>query len=213
MEALVRWRHPTRGMIPPDLFIKLAEQTGQIQAIGEFVLRAACAEAARWPESVGVSINLSPKQFAHGNLVALVAEALEACGLGPSRLTLEITESALIENIETSRGALAAIRELGVRIALDDFGTGYSSLSYLQSFIFDEIKIDRSFVRQMETNERTRAIVALIAAIARTFDARIVAEGVETQAQPTRSSSTSWRCGFSPFVSRSPTTSVSSPAR
>jgi diguanylate cyclase (GGDEF)-like protein len=183
VEALARWRHPYRGMISPDVFIKLAEENGQIQHIGEFVLREACARAARWPRAIGVSINLSPGQFAHGNLVALVADALASSGLEPGRLTLEITETALMENIEASRGVLAAIRDIGVRIALDDFGTGYSSLSYLQSFTLDEIKIDRSFVTEMETNPRTRAIVALIASIAKCLDARTVAEGVETQAQ------------------------------
>jgi diguanylate cyclase (GGDEF)-like protein len=183
VEALVRWRHPDHGMIRPDHFIALAEQTGQIQAIGEFVLRAACAEAARWPRSVGVSVNLSPAQLGRGDLVALVADALARAGLEPGRLTLEITETALVENIESSRGAIAGVRELGVRIALDDFGTGYSSLGYLQSFALDAIKIDRSFVVEMETNPRTRSIVALIAAIAKTLGAGVVAEGVETRAQ------------------------------
>jgi diguanylate cyclase (GGDEF)-like protein len=183
VEALVRWRHPARGMIPPDQFIKLAEQTGHIQAIGEFVLRTACREAARWPETVAVSVNLSAVQFTRGDLVALVCQTLADTGLAPHRLTLEVTESALMDDIVSSREILKAIREIGVRIALDDFGTGYSSLSYLQAFPLDSIKIDRSFVAAMETNSRTQDIVALIAAIAKRLGALIVAEGVETQAQ------------------------------
>ena len=183
VEALVRWRHPTLGMVPPDSFVKLAEQTGRIQAIGEFVLRTACGEAARWPDTIGVSVNLSAAQFGRENLVALVRQVLADSGLSPSRLTLEVTESALMEDIVSSRAVLTAIRKMGVRIALDDFGTGYSSLSYLQAFPLDFIKIDRSFVAAMETNSRTQDIVALIAAIAGRLGARTVAEGVETQVQ------------------------------
>jgi EAL domain-containing protein (putative c-di-GMP-specific phosphodiesterase class I) len=170
-------------MIPPDQFIKLAEQTGHIQTIGEFVLRTACRDAARWPETVAVSVNLSAVQFGRGNLVALVRQTLAETGLTPARLTLEVTETALMANIVSSREILKAIRELGVRIALDDFGAGYSSLSYLQAFPLDSIKIDRSFVAAMETNSRTQDIVALIAAIAKRLGALVVAEGVETQAQ------------------------------
>jgi diguanylate cyclase (GGDEF)-like protein len=183
VEALVRWRHPARGMTPPDQFIKLAEQTGHIQAIGEFVLRAACAQAARWPEPIGVSVNLSAAQFGRGNLVALVRQSLADSGLAPNRLMLEVTESTLMENMAASREILAAIRAIGVRIALDDFGTGYSSLSYLQAFALDCVKIDRSFVAEMVTNSRTQDIVALIAAIANRLGARTVAEGVETREQ------------------------------
>jgi diguanylate cyclase (GGDEF)-like protein len=183
VEALVRWRHPARGMIPPDQFIKLAEQTGHIQAIGEFVLRTACRDAARWPDTVAVSVNVSAAQFGRGNLVPLVRQTLADTGLAPDRLTLEVTESALMADTVTSREILTAIREIGVRIALDDFGTGYSSLSYLQAFPLDSIKIDRSFVAAMETNSRTQDIVALIAAIAKRLGALIVAEGVETRAQ------------------------------
>jgi len=183
VEALVRWRHPTRGMIAPGHFIKLAEETGQIQAIGEFVLRTACAEAARWPETIGVSVNLSAAQFGREDIVALVHRTLADSGLSPNRLTLEVTESTLMENVASGREVLAAIREIGVRIALDDFGTGYSSLSHLQAFPLDSIKIDQSFVAAMETNSRTQDIVALIAAIARRLGARTVAEGIETRAQ------------------------------
>jgi diguanylate cyclase (GGDEF)-like protein len=183
VEALVRWRHPTRGMIAPGHFIKLAEETGHIQAIGEFVLRTACAEAARWPETIGVSVNLSAAQFGREDIVALVRRTLADSGLSPNRLTLEVTESTLMENVASGREVLAAIREIGVRIALDDFGTGYSSLSHLQAFPLDSIKIDQSFVAAMETNSRTQDIVALIAAIARRLGVRTVAEGIETRAQ------------------------------
>ena len=183
VEALVRWRHPDRGMIPPSQFIKLAEQNGLIHEIGAFVLREACRKAKNLPASVGVSVNISPAQFGRGDVVRLVAAALEESGLAPARLTLEVTETALIENFEQSRAILAAIRELGVRIALDDFGSGYSSLSYLQNIVMDEIKIDRAFVAEMENNPRTRSIVALIASIARLLGATVVAEGIETESQ------------------------------
>jgi EAL domain-containing protein (putative c-di-GMP-specific phosphodiesterase class I) len=183
MEALVRWRHPARGMVPPDVFIPLAEQNGMIHELGGFVLLAACNAAMRWPAEIGVSINLSPAQITRGDVIAVVQQALEDSGLPAHRLTLEITETALMENLETGNAILQAIRAMGARIALDDFGTGYSSLSYLQTFALDEIKIDRAFVAAMETHDRTREIVALIAAIARNLGAVTVAEGIETQKQ------------------------------
>ena len=183
LEALVRWRHPVRGMIRPDYFISIAERSGLIQPIGEFVLRTACRDAAALPGSIGVAVNVSPAQFSRGNLVALVQDALMQSGLAPERLTLEITETALMENLEQSQGVLKAIRDLGVQISLDDFGSGYSSLSYLQTFALDTVKIDRSFVAEMETNSRTRDIVALIAAISRRLGALTVAEGIETKLQ------------------------------
>jgi len=183
MEALARWRHPIRGMVPPDIFVRLAEENGLIHALGEFVLVAACKEAARWPAEIGVSVNLSPAQFARGDVIAVVQHALREAGLAAHRLTLEITETALMANLETGNAILQAIRAMGARVALDDFGSGYSSLNYLQSFALDEIKIDRAFVAAMETHDRTREIVALIAAIARNLGADTVAEGVETQSQ------------------------------
>jgi diguanylate cyclase (GGDEF)-like protein len=183
MEALVRWRHPARGMVPPDVFIPLAEENGMIHELGGFVLLAACNAAMRWPPEIGVSVNLSPAQIARGDVIAVVHQALEDSGLPAHRLTLEITETALMENLETGNAILQAIRAMGARIALDDFGTGYSSLSYLQTFALDEIKIDRAFVAAMETQDRTREIVALIAAIARNLGAVTVAEGIETQKQ------------------------------
>ena len=146
-------------------------------------LRAACTEAARWPESVAVSVNLSAVQFGRGNLVGSFAKMLADTGLTPSRLTFKVTETALMADIVSSREILTAIREIGVRIALDDFGTGYSSLSYLQAFPLHSIKIDRSFVAAMETDSQTQDIVAFIAAIAKRLGALVFAEGVETRAQ------------------------------
>jgi diguanylate cyclase (GGDEF)-like protein len=183
MEALMRWRHPIRGMVPPDIFIPLAEENGMIHELGGFVLLAACRAATRWPEDIDVAVNLSPAQMARGDVIAVVEQALEESGLPARRLTLEITETALMENLETGNAILQQLRAMGVRIALDDFGSGYSSLSYLQTFALDEIKIDRAFVVAMETRDRTREIVALIAAIARNLGAITVAEGIETQTQ------------------------------
>ena len=148
-EALVRWKHPERGMVPPDVFIPLAEEIGFIVPLGEWALRTACATAAKWPEHIAVSVNLSPVQFRNPQLAKVVAAALAASGLPPERLELEVTETALFHDSETTLSMLYELRELGVRIAMDDFGTGYSSLSYLQSFPFDKIKIDRSFVKDI----------------------------------------------------------------
>jgi EAL domain-containing protein (putative c-di-GMP-specific phosphodiesterase class I) len=183
MEALVRWRHPVRGMVPPSVFIPLTEENGLIHELGEFVLIAACKAAARWPAEIGVSVNLSPAQFARGDVIAVVRHALDESGLAANRLTLEITETALMENLETGNAILQEIRAMGARVSLDDFGSGYSSLNYLASFALDEIKIDRAFIEAMETHDRTREIVALIAAIARNLGAVTVAEGIETQSQ------------------------------
>ena len=145
-EALLRWRHPTRGMVPPDRFIPHAEAIGLIVPIGAWVLRAACAEAAAWPGAPRVAVNLSAVQFADGSLVETVTDALRGSGLDPRRLELEITESAMLQGTETTLDALHRLKALGVGIAMDDFGTGYSSLSYLQRFPFDKVKIDRSFI-------------------------------------------------------------------
>jgi EAL domain-containing protein (putative c-di-GMP-specific phosphodiesterase class I) len=181
LEALVRWRHPTRGLIRPDTFIKVAEESGLIHGVGEFVILNACKAAATWPEEIGVAVNLSPAQFSREDVVGLVGRALRESGLTPGRLTIEITETALMENLESGNAILQSIRALGARIALDDFGAGYSSLNYLHNFALDKIKIDRAFVNAMGTNPRTREIVALIAAIARSIGASTVAEGVECQ--------------------------------
>ncbi|MEM8948307.1 MAG: EAL domain-containing protein, partial [Pseudomonadota bacterium] len=145
-EALIRWQHPERGMIPPGDFIQVAEETGLILPIGDWVLSEACQDALSWPEDIRVSVNLSPAQFQHRDLAALVRETLQKTGLNPNRLELEITEGMLLKNTDSTLSTLHHIRDLGVQIAMDDFGTGYSSLSYLRSFPFDTIKIDQSFV-------------------------------------------------------------------
>ena len=161
-EALVRWNHPLRGMIAPINFIPLAEETGLIVALGEWVLRQACLDAAGWPEDIDIAVNLSPIQFKNPNLVSSVKAALEASGLPARRLELEITESVLLQNSEATLAVLHELRAFGVRISLDDFGTGYSSLSYLRSFPFDKIKIDRSFVSELATRDNSMAIVRAV---------------------------------------------------
>ena len=148
-EALLRWRHPRRGMVSPADFIPVAEETGLIEEIGDWVLRTACAEAVHWPDHVRIAVNVSPVQFRSQTLSLKVAAALAETGLDPRRLELEITEAVLIADDDAALVALNQLRALGVRIALDDFGTGYSSLSYLQRFPFDKIKIDRSFVKEL----------------------------------------------------------------
>ncbi len=178
-EALIRWPHATRGMIPPCDFIPIAEETGLISQIGTFVLRRACADAARWPAHVKVAVNLSPVQFRTGNLLQTVIDALDACKLSPRRLELEITETLLLERSESVLATLHALRALGVRISMDDFGTGYSSLSYLRSFPFDKIKIDRSFIHGLQTQADSQAIVRAIVSLGSSLGITITAEGVE----------------------------------
>jgi diguanylate cyclase (GGDEF)-like protein len=182
-EALLRWNHPQRGLISPASFIPLAEETGLIVQLGERVLRSACAEAATWPDDVGVAVNLSPVQFRGENLVASVTEALAASGLAARRLELEITESVLLQNSEATLTTLHRLRAMGVRISLDDFGTGYSSLSYLRSFPFDKIKIDRSFVSELATREDSVAIIRAVTGLGRSLGIVTTAEGVENDAQ------------------------------
>jgi predicted signal transduction protein with EAL and GGDEF domain len=182
-EALIRWHHPERGLVAPSEFISLAEETGLIVAIGEWVIRAACMEAAPWPRNIRVAVNLSPVQFRSRNLVPTVIGALAASGLPPSRLELEITESVLLENTEATLDTLHHLRELGVRICMDDFGTGYSSLSYLRSFPFDKIKIDRSFTRDIESTPDSAAIVRAVAGLGKSLSITTTAEGVETARQ------------------------------
>jgi len=185
-EALLRWFHPSRGTVPPSEFIPLAEETGLIVPIGEWVLREACHEAASWPEAIGVSINLSPAQFRSRSLTQAVMSALAASGMPPHRLELEITESVLLAENHANLSVLHRLRELGVRISLDDFGTGYSSLSYLRSFPFDKIKIDRSFVRELPENHECGAIVRAVAGLGQCLGVATVAEGVETLDQLAR---------------------------
>ncbi|MGN6286556.1 MAG: putative bifunctional diguanylate cyclase/phosphodiesterase [Afipia sp.] len=183
VEALVRWPHPVRGMISPADFIPVAEETGLINVIGALMLRRACADAARWPSDVSVAVNLSPLQFRTGNLLAIVMDALRQSGLPPKRLQLEITETLLLEKSDQVLATLHALRALGVRISMDDFGTGYSSLSYLRSFPFDKIKIDRSFVRGLDSNPDAQAIMRAIISLGAGLGVTITAEGVETEAE------------------------------
>ncbi len=178
-EALIRWQHPTRGMVSPADFIPMAEESGLIVPIGEWVVRTACEEAATWADEVKVAVNLSPAQFKSGRLPEMIGDALSHSGLSADRLELEITETVLLQNSETTLQALHRLRDLGVRIALDDFGTGYSSLSYLRSFPFDKLKIDRSFVQDLPESHSARAIVQAIAALGASFNMAITAEGVE----------------------------------
>jgi diguanylate cyclase (GGDEF)-like protein len=182
-EALLRWRHPVRGMISPAEFIPIAEDSGLINQLGLWVLNAACAEAATWPDQVRVAVNVSPVQFRSQALALNVAAALAACGLPASRLELEITEAVLIRDDEAALDMLHQLRKLGVRIALDDFGTGYSSLSYLQRFPFDKIKIDRSFIKDIAGPGASSSIVQAVVSIAAASDMTTTAEGVETEQQ------------------------------
>jgi diguanylate cyclase (GGDEF)-like protein len=182
-EALVRWRHPRRGLMGPDQFIPLAEEIGLIEALGEWILREACAEAAQWPAHVGIAVNLSPAQFRRRNLAEIVMAALARSGLPAQRLELEITESVLLQKSEGNLAALHAIKKLGASIVLDDFGTGYSSLGYLQMFPFDKIKIDRSFVQELASRSDCAAIVCAITGLARSLNIVTTAEGVETEEQ------------------------------
>jgi len=182
-EALLRWNHPQRGLIAPINFIPLAEETGLIVQLGEFVLHDACADAATWPDDVDVAVNLSPVQFKSPNLIASVTAALAASGLSARRLELEITESVLLQNSEATLTTLHELRAMGVRISLDDFGTGYSSLSYLRSFPFDKIKIDRSFVSELATREDSMAIIRAVTGLGRSLGIVTTAEGVENDAQ------------------------------
>ncbi|KAB0678531.1 bifunctional diguanylate cyclase/phosphodiesterase [Aureimonas leprariae] len=181
VEALVRWRHPSRGLVPPNDFIPLAEETGLILPIGEWVLRTACRQGMQWP-GLTVAVNLSPVQFKHRDLVAMVGEILEETGLRPERLELEITEGVLMHDGAAARDTLTRLKALGVRIAMDDFGTGYSSLGYLNSFPFDKIKIDKSFISDLSA-EKSNAIVRSVIGLGQSLDMVTIAEGVETAEQ------------------------------
>ncbi len=182
-EALLRWRHPTRGTVSPAEFIPLAEDTGLIASIGEWVLRTACAQAAGWPSVIKVAVNVSPAQFQSPGLLQIVIGALAAAGLPPSRLELEITEAVLLHDNETTVATIRRLDELGVRIALDDFGTGYSSLSYLRSFPFDKIKIDKSFIHGLSESADAVSIVRAITSLASELQMATTAEGVENAEQ------------------------------
>ena len=182
-EALVRWQHPLRGLVPPAKFIPIAEDSGLIIAIGEWVLREACREAASWARPLQVAVNLSPAQFKHGDLAGLVHAILLETGLAPNRLELEITEGVLIDDFARAVSILRRLKSFGVRIAMDDFGTGYSSLSYLQSFPFDKMKIDATFIANLHRNPQSAAIIRAMIGLGRGLNLPIMAEGVETQDQ------------------------------
>jgi EAL domain-containing protein (putative c-di-GMP-specific phosphodiesterase class I) len=181
VEALIRWRHPERGAIAPGDFIPLAEESGLINPIGEWVPRRACADAALWPPQFRIAANLSPVQFRRCNLVDIISRILTGSGLPPQRLILEITESVLMQGSAENLEILHRLRELGISIVLDDFGTGYSSLSYLRLFPLDQIKIDRSFVSELSSNADCAAIVSAVANLGRSLQIDTVAEGVETK--------------------------------
>ena len=183
IEALIRWRHPQRGLIAPGDFIALAEETGLINPIGEWVLRTACSEAVNWPSHIKVSVNLSPVQFRKTSQVDIFCKALTDSGLPPERLEVEITESVLMEGSEENVETLRQLRSIGISIVLDDFGTGYSSLSYLRMFPFDKIKIDRSFVHELSKNADCASIVSAVASLGRSLRIGTVAEGIETEDQ------------------------------
>ena len=182
-EALLRWHHPTRGMISPLDFIPLSEETSLIVPIGDWVLRRACEEAANWPADIKIAVNLSPVQFKHGDVIGSVRAALEGSGLRPDRLELEITETILLEESDNALTCLRDLRAMGIAVALDDFGTGYASLSYLTRFPFDKIKVDKSFVLQMDKNKDAMSILDAIVALGQSLDIRTTAEGVETAEQ------------------------------
>ncbi|MGY4428234.1 putative signal transduction protein with EAL and GGDEF domain [Bradyrhizobium sp. F1.13.1] len=182
-EALVRWRHPERGMVSPAEFIPIAEDTGLINEIGEWVLATACRDAANWPDDVRLAVNVSPVQFKSGTLALKIMAALAASNLPASRLELEITEAVLIRDDDTALAILHQLRAIGVRIALDDFGTGYSSLSYLHRFPFDKIKIDRCFVNDIAGPDGSASIVQAVVNLAAARRMTTTAEGVETEEQ------------------------------
>ncbi len=182
-EALIRWHHPVRGFVQPLEFIPLAESTGLIVEIGKWVLRTACAEAARWPAPIKIAVNLSPVQFVAPGLIEAVTDALSAADLDPTRLELEITESMLLGNSEPVLRALRELKNLGIEIAMDDFGTGYSSLGYLRQFPFDKIKVDRSFITDLGASNESLAIVRAVVGLAKGLGMTTLAEGVETAEQ------------------------------
>jgi EAL domain-containing protein (putative c-di-GMP-specific phosphodiesterase class I) len=182
-EALLRWQHPRRGLLSPTDFISIAEETGDIEKIGDWILGEACTLAATWPDGISVSVNLSPRQFRGACLVGAVSQALDRSGLLAHQLQLEITEAVLLQDNQVVRTTLEALRALGVRISIDDFGTGYSSLGYLRRFSVDNIKIDRSFVADLKDNPRTAAILQAVIALGRQLGVSLTAEGIETGAQ------------------------------
>jgi predicted signal transduction protein with EAL and GGDEF domain len=185
-EALLRWNHPNRGRVPPTEFIPVAEETGLIVAIGEWVLHQACRAAVEWPDHVRIAVNVSPLQFRNTGFQTIVLQALAQSGLAPGRLEIEITESVFLDGEGPVVAMLHRLRDMGVRVALDDFGTGYSSLSYLRKFPFDKIKIDRSFVTAVAYDDSAAAIVRAIVQLAEALHMETTAEGVESDDQLAR---------------------------
>lgn len=179
-EALLRWRHPTLGLIPPATFIGLAEETGLILPLGTWVLRTACADAATWPSDIGVAVNFSPAQFHDISLVSIVASAIDDAGINPQRLEVEITEGVLLNDNGPTLDALKRLRGIGVRVSMDDIGTGYSSLSYLRKFPFDRLKVDRSFVQGIPLDTESVAIARAIITMSVCLGLLVTMEGVET---------------------------------
>jgi EAL domain-containing protein (putative c-di-GMP-specific phosphodiesterase class I) len=182
VEALARWHHPTRGYIQPSQFIPVAEQTGLIIPLGEWILRQACTASRRWPD-LFVSVNLSPVQFRSNNFASRVIAIVRECGGHPQRIELEVTEGVLLEEDGRTTDALRELREAGFRIALDDFGTGYSSLGYLQRFEVDKIKIDRSFTQSLGQGNKAATVIKAIVALGHAMSITVTAEGVETETQ------------------------------
>lgn len=183
LEALLRWRHPTLGVISPEVFVPLAERTGLILAIGKWVVQKACSEAVKWPAPVGVGVNVSGDQFKDRGFVAYILGCLEETGLAPGRLTIEVTEAVFSVDIQLVRESLSQLRAAGVRVALDDFGTGFSSINNLKVFPLDQLKIDRSFAREMLETTRDARLVDLIRLLSETFQIDATIEGIETRPQ------------------------------
>ena len=184
IEGLLRWFHPTRGLVPPSEFIPIAEETGLIIPLGEWVIRQACLDAATWPQNIKIAVNLSPIQMSSGNLVDFILNTLNSTGVAPKRLELEITEEVLLQHNRTNLEVLERLRGHGIQIAMDDFGAGYSSLNYLRRFTFDKIKVDRSFVADLSPyNELALVIIQSIARLAGVLSVPVTAEGVETNEQ------------------------------
>jgi diguanylate cyclase (GGDEF)-like protein len=182
-EALLRWNRPGYGMVPPETFIPLAEDTGLIVPIGNWVLMEACRRAVSWPDSVGIAVNVSPVQFQHAGLYEAVHDALRESGITAARLELEITEGVLLQDTKQTLATLLRLQQLGIKLAMDDFGTGYSSLSYLQKFKFDKVKIDRSFITSIASDHNATAIVRAVVSIGEALGVSVIAEGIETQQQ------------------------------
>ncbi|CAM5515667.1 hypothetical protein ATER59S_03908 [Aquamicrobium terrae] len=184
-EALIRWKHPERGMIAPMEFIPIAEETGMICPIGEWVLRRACKDARHLPQDCFVAVNISPVQFMTRDFVAMVKSVLESTGMQPERLEVEVTETAMTQDRERAAAILQELSQMGILVAIDDFGTGYSNLSYLIDFPFHKLKIDRSFVSRIDTDSNTGAVVSTIVGLSRALGVSTIAEGVETENQAT----------------------------